>query len=219
MATYAKISLDENEKAIFDDEWDKLWTRHFVARDIIDVYEDARAAIQEVAEISKAQFDGSGFGGVNAATNEFGWTPIMPNHLLATSSPTYATATWNDYITTSDVTSRWVDWIGTSSSNFRVSKYANLIIIGFVDPVDEPKIGGILAKVKAKDYPVWYFSDHYEETDYPVVQLPQPIVVEKNQEMYLQKLCIRAGLSRLRPIGVLFGTGSYLRNKNAYAET
>jgi hypothetical protein len=46
----------------------------------------------------------------------------------------------------------------------------------------------------------------------------EPIILEKEQEMYLQVLVGRAGLSKFRPLGVNFSKGDYLRQKTAYAQ-
>ena len=216
MADYNKTELEQDEKDIFEAEWDLLWTRHFKAREVIDVYQDHKASIMEACEVAKYQLEAK-FGGANAKTNEFGWMPILPNALLATTTPTYATATWKKDITTANVTTRWIDWIGTSSTNLKLSKYATLIIIGFADPIDEPKIGAILAKVKGVDHPIWYFDDQMQETDYPVVELTVPIVVEPEQEFYLQKLAVQAGRDNLRPLGVYFAKGDHMRDKDLYA--
>ena len=223
MAEYQKIALTENEKAIFDKEWDPLWTRHFRFREVNDVYQDFKTEILEACEIAKYQLEGT-FGGANCRTNEFGWTSIQPNFLLTggVASPAaavYSTSTWNRYITTANVVSRWIPWIGTSSISLKLSKYATMIIIGFMDPVDVPKIDAILAKAKGVDYPIWWLADQLEETDYHVAELPTPIVIEREQEIYLQTLVGRAGLDKLRPIGVYFGKGDHLRGKTAYAQT
>jgi len=217
MAEYMATDLNDAEESIFEREWDMLWTKHFKVRDFIDLYQDHKENIKEAARIAKYQLDAN-FGGMNANTNEFGWMPIMPNFLLATSTPTYATRTWRQYISTDDVTTGWKDWIGTSSSNLKLSKYATLIIIGFADPVEVPKIDALLAKIKGKDYPIWYMHDQMYETDYHIFELPEPVIIEKEQEFYIQELCARAGVSELRPIGVYFAKGDHMRDKNAYAK-
>jgi len=217
MAEYNKVAITEAEKAIFDAEWDRLFTRHFRAREVNDVYEDHKTWILETLGIAKYQLEAT-FGGAFARTNEIGWSPILPNHLLATSTPTYATSTWNRYFDTADVVTRWKDWIGTSSSNLKLSKYGTMIIIGFADPVPDPKIEAVLAKVKSVDYPIFHFGDHLAETDHHIVELPSPIIVEKEQEVYFQTLVKKAGLDMLQPIGVMYGKGDWLRSKTAHAQ-
>lgn len=211
-------SLTSEESALFEAEWDPFLTMHFKNRDVIDIFEDHKAALKEAVSIAKYELEAT-FGGFNAQSNEFGWMPIMPNFLLATTTPTYATGTWNRHITTANVSSRWIDWIGSSTSYRKIRKYATLALIGFANPVDEPKTGAILAKIKAKDYPVWYMQDAFEMSDYKVYELPAPIVVEKEQDMYLQTLAIQAGLDKLRPLGIYFAKGDHMRDKNAYAES
>jgi len=218
MAGYQKTTLSDEEKAIFDDEWDKFVTRHFKNREVQDIFQDMQASILEACEVSKFQLDAA-FGGVNARTNEFGWTPIQPNFIHATSSPTYATRTWNQWLLTSDVTTGWKDWIGSSSTPRKLSKYACMIIIGFVDSIAPQKVDALLAKVKGVDYPVWYMGDMFDEQDYGIFELTSPVIIEKEQELYVQELVGRAGLSKLRPLGVYFGKGDHLRSKTAYAQT
>lgn len=217
MVEYQVVDLTSDEDTIFENEWDKFFTKHFRAREVIDLYQDNKENIKEAARVAKYQLEAS-FGGQNAKTNEFGWTWIQPNHLLATAAPTYATATWNRYITTANVTTRWIDWIGSAATNLKLTKYGTLIIIGFADPVDEPKIDAVLAKVKGTEYPIWYFGDAMMDTDWRVVELTAPIILEKEQEMYLQTLAGRAGLDKLQPLGVFYGKGDYLRSKTAYAQ-
>lgn len=221
MADYQVVDLTDPENTIFEAEWDKLWTNHFRVREVIDLFQDHKDAIKEAARVAKYQLE-TVFGGANARTNEFGWSPILPNHLLATTTPTYATKTWNKYIATSDVTSSttygWLDFIGSSTSNLKLTKYGTMIIIGFADPVEEPKIDAILAKVKGVDYPIWPFGEQMSETDWHVYELPAPIIVEKEQEIYFQALAGRAGLDKLRPLGVFFSKGDYMRSKTAYAQ-
>ena len=186
----------------------------------MDVFEDHRDAILEAARIAKYELEAT-FGGANARTNEFGWGPIMPQHILtdnSDSSYTYAKGTWNRTITTANVTTGWTDWIGGSTTNRKLSKYSTMVVVGFFDPVPEPKVDGILAKIKATDYPVWYFGDLFAETDYHVMELTEPFVIEKEQDFYLQTLCGRAGVDKLRPLGIMFSKGDYMRDKNAYAK-
>ena len=215
-----KRSLTSEEEAIFNAEWSPLWTRHLRSREVMDIFEDHRDAILEAAEIAASGLE-SEFGGVNAATNQFGWQPILPNHLLTgptDSAWAYSKGTWETDIATTDVTTGWMDWIGTNSSMFKLSKYSTMIIIGFADPVETPKVDAILAKIKSTDYPIWNFADLVSETDYHVVELVTPFVVEHEQDFYLQKFCGRAGRDSLRPLGVMFSKGDYMRDKNAYAK-
>lgn len=216
MAEYQKIAMTDSEKAIFEDEWDKLWTRHFRFREVNDVMQDHKAAILEACEIAKYQLEAS-FGGANCNTNEFGWCPIQHNFLVA-SAAVYSTATWVKYWTTANVVTRFNDYIGSSTTSLKMSKYGTMIIVGFADPVDVPKVDAILAKVKGRDYPIWYLNDAFEETDYHVAELAVPLVVEREQEIYLQALVGRAGMDLLRPLGVYFGKGDHLRSTTAYAQ-
>lgn len=215
---YQRVELIQTEDDLFENQWDKFVTKHFRSREFLDMFQDHKDAIKEAARVAKYQLE-STFGGVNAGTNQFGWGPILPNHLLATSTPTYATATWMQYISTANVTTRWIDWIGTSSTNLKLTKYGTMIVIGFADP--EPgdgKIGAILAKIKGKDYPIWDFNDMMVDTDMKIYELVEPYVVEKEQEFYLQQRADRAGVTQIRPIGVFFAKGDYMRDKNAYAK-
>jgi len=215
---YQKIELTQEEESLFETEFPLLLTRHFKVREYIDIFQDHKEIIKEACRVAKYQLEAA-FGGVNARSNEFGWGPIQPNHLLATSSPTYNTRTWQDYLTTSDVTTGWADWIGSSSSKFKLSKYSTIVIIGFADPAEIPKIDAVLAEVKNVSYPIWYFGDILEESDYHIFELPTPIILEKEQEMYIQRLVGRAGLTKFRPIGLNFSKGDYMRSKTAYAQT
>jgi len=216
-------SLTAEEEDIFNSEWSPLLTRHFRVREVMDIFEDHRDAILEAARIAKYELEAT-FGGANARTNEFGWMPIMPQHLLTGHAviDSYADVTWDRDITTSDVTTvtdntvGWMDWIGSSSASRKLSKYATMIIIGFYDPVPEPKVDTILAKIKSTDYPMWYFGDLFAETDYHVMELTTPFVIEKEQDFYLQKHCIKAGTDSLRPHGIMSAKGDYMRDKGAY---
>ncbi len=214
---YQVRTLSSREDDLFEKQWDKMWTRHFKAREVIDIFQDHKDAIKEASQIAAYQLEAT-FGGANPGTNEFGWMPILPQFLRATSTPTYASWSWNQWLTSDDVTAGWKDWIGTSSSNLKLSKYGTMIVIGFADPVPEPKIGAILAKIKGKDYPIWFFGDQMEETDYHVYELAQPFIIEKEQEFYLQEFVINAGLSKIRPLGVYFCKGDQMRSKTAYAQ-
>lgn len=212
--------LTTEEEEVFNAEWSLLLNRHFKCREVMDVFEDHRDAILEAARIAKYELEAT-FGGANARTNEFGWMPILPQHLLTDnndSSYTYAKGTWNRNITTDDVVGGWNDWIGESGATRKLSKYCTMIVIGFYDPVPEPKIDGVLAKIKATDYPVWYFGDLFAETDYHVMELTEPFVIEKEQDFWLQTLCGRAGVDKLRPLGIMYAKGDYMRDKNAYAQ-
>jgi len=207
------------ETDIFNNEWDAFVTRHFVSREVNDIFMDNRDAVYEGCEIAKYELE-AGFGGVNAAPNQFGWMPIQPAFLLASGTPTYATNTWNRYITTANVTDSYgyTDWVGTSSGSLNTSKYSALVLLGFEDPAEIPKVGGVLAEVKAKKYPLWYFGEAMRG-DRHVYELPTPLVVEPTQDIYLQTLNIAAGRDELRPIGVNFLTGAQMRTKSAHAET
>lgn len=214
---YQATELTSAENELFESEWDAFVTKHFRSRETVDIFQDHKANIKEACRIAKYQLESS-FGGLNANSNEFGWMPIMPNFLLATAAPTYATATWMKYITTANVTTRWIDWIGSSSTNLKLSKYGTLIIIGFADPSEVAKIDAIQANVKGKEYPIWYFGEKMRDTDQKLYELTAPIVVEKEQEFYLQILCGRAGVTELRPLGVYFAKGDHMRDQSAYAK-
>ena len=151
MAESTPLTTEEN--GIFNDEWDAFVTRHFKSREVNDIFMDNREAILEACEIAKYELE-SGFGGVNAAPNQFGWMPIQPAMLLASGTPTYATSTWNRYITTSNVTTApfYSDWVGTSDGSLNTSKYSTLVLLGFENPAEIPKVGGVLAEIKAKKY-------------------------------------------------------------------
>ena len=218
MVEYQKQELTSDESDLFENQWDKFLTRHFRAREVIDVFQDHKDIIKEAARVAKYQLE-SPFGGANAETNQFGWMPILPNFLLTPhgSTPTYATATWRKYITTANVTTRWIDLWGTSTTNLKLTKYGTMVVIGFTDPVEVPKIGALLAKIKSKDYPVWDFGDSMLNTDYPIFELTEPFIVEKEQEFYIQARADRAGVSELRPLGIFYAKGDYMRNKTAAA--
>ena len=212
-------ALTAEENGIFNDEWDAFVTRHFKSREVNDIFMDNREAILEACEIAKYELE-SGFGGVNAAPNQFGWMPIQPAMLLASGTPTYATSTWNRYITTSNVTTApfYSDWVGTSDGSLNTSKYSTLVLLGFENPAEIPKVGGVLAEIKAKKYPLWHFGDAMEG-DRHVFEMPTPIVIEPTQDIYLQTLNVAAGRDELRPIGVNFLDGAQMRSKTAHAET
>jgi hypothetical protein len=207
------------ESEIFDNEWDAFVTRHFVSREVNDIFNDNREAVREGCEIAKYELE-SPFGGVNAAPNEFGWMPIQPQFMLASSTPTYATSTWIRYLTTANITDSYgySDWIGSSSGSLNTSKYSTLVLLGFEDPAEVPKVGGVLAEIKAKKYPLWHFGESMK-ADQHVYELPTPVVIEPTQDIYLQTLNVIAGRDELRPIGVNFLDGAQMRAKNAYAQT
>jgi hypothetical protein len=220
--------LTSEEDAIFNAEWNLMLTRHFMYREVMDVFEDFRDEIKETAAIAKYELESS-FGGANARTNEFGWMPIMPHHLLsgtAAGPTTFAEVSWNRNITTANVTNTtgggvgWIDWIVGSSagSTVKLSKYCTMIIVGFFDPVPVPKVDAILAKIKATDYPIWYFGDRIAETDYHVIELTEPFIIEKSQDFYLQTHCCSAGQDKLRPLGIMYAKGDYMRDKSAYMQ-
>lgn len=211
--------LTSVEVDIFNSEWDAFITRHFVSREVNDIFNDNRDAVMEACEIAKFELE-CGFGGINAAPNQFGWLPIQPAYLLATSAPTYATNTWNRYITTANLTAGYgyTDWVGSSDSSLVTSKYSTLVLLGFEDPAEVPKVGGVMAEIKAKKYPLWYFGESMRG-DRHVYEMPTPIVIEPTQDIYLQTLNVIAGRDELRPIGVNFLDGAQMRTKGAYAQT
>ena len=218
MVEYQKQELTSAEDELFENQWDKFLTRHFRAREVIDVFQDHKDYIKEAARVAKYQLEAP-FGGANAETNQFGWMPILPNFLLTPSgsTPTYSTATWRKYITTANVTTRWIDLWGSSATNLKLTKYGTMIVIGLFDPVEVPKIGALLAKIKGKDYPIWDFGESMLNTDYPIYELIEPFVVEKEQEFYIQARADRAGVSELRPLGIFYAKGDYMRKKDAAA--
>jgi len=213
------------EETIFNAEWSLMLTRHFRYREVMDVFEDFREQIKETAAIAKYELEAT-FGGANARTNEFGWMPILPQHLLTgdTAPSTYAHVSWDRNITTADLiaTARsgvgWKYWLPAADGTVKLSKYCTMIVVGFFDPVPVPKVDAILAKIKAVDYPIWYFGDRLAETDYHVMELTEPFVVEKEQEFYLQTHCCSAGQDRLRPLGIMYAKGDYMRDKAAYGK-
>jgi len=222
MAAETREGLTPEEEDIFNAEWSLMLTRHFRFREVMDVFEDHRDAILETAAIAKYELDAS-FGGANARTNEFGWMPILPQHLLAADAPsTYAHVSWDRNITTANVIDTtlggvgWQYWLPGAAGNVKLSKYCTMIVVGFFDPVPVPKVDAILAKIKATDYPIWYFGDRLAETDYHVIELTEPFVVEKEQEFYLQTRCASAGKDKLRPLGIMYAKGDYMRDKDAY---
>lgn len=208
--------LTQRENEIFNNEWDSFVAMHYPHRDFVDVFEDNKNQILDALKIAKFQLE-SEFGGINAKTNEIGWTPIQPNFLLATTTPTYATTTWKKNLATSDVTTIWKDWLGSSSTNVQLSKYATMIVIGFHDPVELPKISAIKATIKGDEYPIWWVEEALRAGVH-IYELPQPFLIEKEQNIYLQYKVYQAGDDELRPIGVYFGRGDHLRDKNAYAK-
>lgn len=219
MVEYQKQELTSQEDTLFENQWDKFLTRHFRAREVIDLFQDHKDVIKEAARVAKYQLEAP-FGGANAETNQFGWLPILPNFLLTASGadPTYATSTWRKYITTANVTDRWMtSYWGTPSANLKLTKYGTMVVVGFYDPVEVPKIGALLAKIKGKDYPIWDFGDSMLGTDYPIFELVEPFIVEKEQEFYIQARADRAGVTELRPLGVFYAKGDYMRNKKAAA--
>lgn len=212
--------LTQDEQDIFNAEWDKFVTLHYPEREFMDIFEDNKQQILDALKIAKYQLEME-FGGINAATNQIGWTMIQPNHVLAQSAvPTYATTTWKKNYTTSDVTTMWAAttyWLGTNSVDFHVSKYATMILLGFYDPVDVPKISAIKANIKGEEYPIWWVENALKAGIH-VYELPQPIVIEREQTYTMQVKVASAGDDELQPLGVYFGRGDHLRNKAAYAQ-
>ena len=80
MAEVKTDALTDAENLIFEDEWNKIWTKHTSSRELSDIYEDHKDAIKLAAQIMKFQLE-LPFGGQLAKTNEFGWMPIMPNQI------------------------------------------------------------------------------------------------------------------------------------------
>ncbi len=219
---YNREALSEEESKIFDGEWDKFVVQHFRNREVFDIYQDHKDAIKEACSIAKFQLDAI-FGGMNAPSAQFGWTHFRPQFMKQTTSTyAYNTSTWNKDIATSDVTSTttygWLDFIGTSTAALKLSKYATAIILGFFDPVEKPCVDAVRIKLGATEYPILYFQDAIELQDYQVFELPTPIVVEKEQELYIQEHVHRAGRDSLRPFGVYYLKGDQLRSKTAYAQ-
>lgn len=213
--------LTGQEKKIFDAEFDKMFANYLMERDYSTLYANSREQIMDACAIAKYQLE-CDFGGLQARTNEFGWQEIHPNILLGTTSRTtaiYSENTWAKNYTAANVVSLWNDWIGTSSADLQLSKYATMIVLGFADMVDEPKVHAVKAKIKGLDYPIWYMQNAMETPGkFHVYPLPKPFVVEREQNMYLQAKVVKAGDDSLRPIGVYFARGDQLRSKVAYAQ-
>ena len=207
--------LNASEQEIFDEEWDAFISRQYPQREIIEVFERNKQPAIDALKIAKYQIEAN-FGGINAATNEIGWSPIQPNFLLATTTPTYATSTWKKNYLTSDVTTMWKDWIGSSSSQRQLSKYATMILLGVYDPVDVPKVSAIKADVKSREYPIWYIRQAMM-ADAHIYELPKPMVIEKEQPMHLRIKVAQAGDDELSPLGIYFAKGDHLRDESAYA--
>jgi len=209
--------LTQDEQDIFNNEWDKFVTLHYPEREFMDIFEDNKQQILDTLKIAKYQLEME-FGGINASSNQIGWTMIQPNYVLAQDAvPTYATTTWKKNYATSDVTTMWAYLWGSSSTDFHVSKYGCMILLGFYDPVDIPKISAVKAKIKGDEYPVWWI-EHALKAGIHVYELPQPIVLEKEQTYNMQAKCASAGDDELQPLGVYFGRGDHLRSKTAYAQ-
>lgn len=208
--------LTEEEQNIFNSEWDKFITIHYPEREFMDVFEDNKQQILDALRIAKFQLELE-FGGINAGSNQIGWTMIQPNFVLATAAPAYSTSTWMKNYTTSNVTDMWNDLWGTSTTYKQLSKYATMILLGLYDPVDVPKISAVKANIKDTEYPIWWI-EHGIRSGVHIWELPQPIVIEKEQTYYVQAKVARAGDDELQPFGVYFGRGDHLRSKTAYAQ-
>lgn len=208
--------LAQSETDIFNAEWDKFIAIHYPQREFMDVFEDNKQQVLDAIKIAKFQLEVE-FGGINCSSNQFGWTMIQPNHVLATAAPAYSTNTWMKNWATSDVVSMWADLWGTSTTDKQVSKYATMILLGFYDPVELPKVSAIKAKIKGEEYPIWWIENAVREGVH-IYELPQPIVIEKEQTYYFQAKIARAGDDELQPFGVYFGRGDHLRSKTAYAQ-
>lgn len=208
--------LTEQEQNIFNAEWDKFITVHFPEREFMDIFEDNKQQVIDALKIAKFQLELE-FGGINAASNQIGWTMIQPNFVLATTTPAYSTSTWMKNWDSSNVTTIWNDLWGSSTTYKQVSKYATMLLLGFYDPVDLPKVSAIKANIKDTEYPIWWI-DHAIRSGVHIWELPQPIVIEKEQTYYFQAKIARPGDDELQPFGVYFGRGDHLRNKSAYAQ-
>lgn len=208
--------LTQDEMDVFNNEWDSFVAIHYPQRDFVDVFEDNKQQILDALKIAKFQLEAE-FGGIHASSNQIGWTMIQPNFVLATATPAYSTSTWKKNYATSDVTTIWKDLWGTSTTDLQVSKYATMILIGFYDPVDVPKVSALKAKIKGDEYPIWWI-EHALRSGIHIYELPKPIVIEKEQTYYFQAKIAGAGDDELQPFGVYFGRGDHLRDKNAYAK-
>jgi len=210
-------TLNESEQEVFDEEWDSFISRQYPQRDMVDAFERHKSQIVEALKIAKYQLE-CDFGGVNAATNEIGWSPIQPTFILATDTPTYDVSTWKKNYATSDVTTMWKDWIGSSGSQRQLSKYATMVLLGVYDPVDVPKISAIKADIKSKEYPIWYVHEALS-VGVHLYELPKPMVIEKEQPMHLRVKVCQAGDDELSLMGIYFAKGDHLRDESAYAKT
>lgn len=208
--------LSSDEQAIFDEEWDSFISRQYPQRELIDVFERHKSQVVEALKIAKYQIEAD-FGGINAGTNEIGWSSIQPNFILATGTPTYSTSTWRKNYLTSDVTTMWKDFVGASGSQRQLSKYATMILLGVYDPVDVPKISAMKATIKGKEYPIWYMQEALQAGAH-IYELPKPMVIEKEQPMHLRVKVAQAGDDELSLLGIYFAKGDHLRDESAYAK-
>ncbi|MDO9353863.1 MAG: hypothetical protein Q7T55_09210, partial [Solirubrobacteraceae bacterium] len=67
--------LTQDEQDIFNAEWDKFVTLHYPEREFMDIFEDNKQQILDALKISKYQLEME-FGGINASSNQIGWTMI-----------------------------------------------------------------------------------------------------------------------------------------------
>lgn len=204
---YQSDDLDDDEIYLFEKEWKVFTSHHLHDSAYSNIFEHHKSAIKEAACKSKYTIKRQ-FGGENPNTNEFGWMPILPRILMPAAVPT-----WRKEITEENVTFRWADWIGTPLlSGISAGDKSTMIIIGFVDPVAKPPIDAIRVQAHGVQYPAWSFGECMEACTRNAYMLSTPIHLTNRDRLYIQQLCGRPGISRLRPLGVHFTTSDNMRS-------
>lgn len=202
MRNYHNTSCDlcNEEEDTFQSEWDSFKTHHLKGSTHSQIFEEHKETIKSVVGQAKHNLKRL-FGGENPHVAEFGWMPILPRVLTPSSA-----LTWSKEITEENVTFKWTDWIGTLSSNIVVGKRSTMVIIGFVDPVAKPPVDAIRVYAHGVQYPVWPFGECMEGCVRNEYSLSTPLILNNGESLYIQQLCGRPGISKLRPLGVHFMT-------------
>jgi len=203
MAKFQTIFLTDNEKEIFERDWESVWQYDLSYNpELHRMYSTGKSAILFTCEVAKYHFKRS-FGGVFAWPNEFGWTNLLPHHIGTKETKLVPDPPCEE--------NGWVEWIGTPEP-FVVPPNAMILILGVMDNIDTPKIDAISLSIDNTEYPVWYLTS-LKEAHFRTSKLPTPIHLKPNSRLTVKARAIAPGPDNLRLIGVYFGTGDHLRER------
>lgn len=193
------IELTNDEKTIFDLEFDRFLTTHFREREMVDIVTDHKDYLLGSAQVAKEKFTGNSFGGVNAGSSEFGWTLIRPEW--------YGLTNWIVNIAATG----WANWIGTAAAPIKLNKEALAVIMGYQNFAPVTKATAVKATIGGQiTYPIQYLEYALRTGNLPIYEAAKPYRVLPEQTFNTRVKYDFLGVDELSLFGVGFAKGTYL---------